>query len=200
VKDASGNAVGGANAYVYDTTGSYNMLGYEITGGDGSVTLYGPTATNFRVAFVVFDGRMIGSQVYNGQLNYPSAPAGNNVNIPASPGTIGLGTVALPAGGVLKGTMTKSGAAIGNSFVQVRLGGKSGAYRIQTIRTMSDGSYMISLPPGTITRLCASDSSANLPNGASPPVNVAPATGSFAYSDTVSITAGSTTTASTLAY
>ncbi len=53
------------NVYIYDTTANYNMLGWEITGGDGSVTLYGATATNFRVAFCVFDGRTIASRAYS---------------------------------------------------------------------------------------------------------------------------------------
>ncbi len=188
VQDASSNPVGAAFAYVYEAT-SYNLLGYEITAGDGTFEVYGPTGANVRVAIVVSDGRMIGSLAHSTTYNN-YVTNGTNVAVGAS-----LGTVSLPAGGVLAGTVTQSGSAGANSLVQFRYGGKSALYRLSTFRTMSDGSYTISLPAGTITRLCAAASSSALPNGATPP-----AAGTYAYNDGVSITAGSTTTAPTLAY
>ena len=87
------------------------MLGWEITGGDGSVTLYGATATNFRVAFCVFDGRTIASRAYSsGGLvsNYPTT--GTNVTSTASPGATNLGTINLPPEASFRGR--SQGAAL----------------------------------------------------------------------------------------
>ncbi len=73
---------------------------------------------------------------------------------------------------------------------------KAAPYRLANFRTMSDGSYTISLPAGTITRLCAAGSSASLPNGSV----TSSLPGSYALSDSVSITAGSIFTPPALAY
>jgi hypothetical protein len=161
------NPVSGAFAYLYDTTGN-TLLGYEVTNGDGSVTVYAPTPANTHVilSIVVDDGRtLLGSNTYygNATLTTPTRiPAGTQIAVPAGGSTNPLGSLALVPGQVLSGVVTNAvgGAPIGNSIVQVRIawiaGALNGGYRIASERTMSDGSYSVSLPAGTqVSRLVA---------------------------------------------
>ncbi len=105
ILDASSNPVGAAYVYVYDTTTNYSMLGFEITAGDGTVTVYGPTGANVRLAIVVNDGRMIGSRALSTTYNN-YVTNGNNITVPA----LWARSAFLP-GGVLSGTVTQSGSA-----------------------------------------------------------------------------------------
>ena len=199
VKDASGNPVGGASAYLYDPASSpttYQLLGWEITDGDGTFTLYGQTGTGstlpLAVGFYVTDGRSIGSVVYNGQSNYPTAAT--KVYIPPST-TVSLGTITLPVGNVLSGVVTNSsgGAPRANSAVQVRNGGNNGNYRLLTERTMSDGSYSVSLPATeTVTRIAAYPYTASpSPGTANTPASNSVA-GSYAYTSSISMSTAQT--------
>ena len=197
--DVNGNPVSQAFVYLYDTAvgTNYQMLGYEITNGDGSVTLYGMPSANVFLSFVIADGRMIGSQVYNGARNYPTN--GTPVSIPAA-----LGTISLPAGAILTGFVNSAstGQPLSNSIVQMRYGGKGGAFRLQSIRSMIDGTYTISLPASiAVTRLCAFDVGVTVPGtGTSSAPAVASGAG-YAYTDSLAIgVTGSTTIAPVLAY
>ena len=159
------NPVSGAFAYLYDTTGN-NLVGYEVTNGDGTVTVYAPPATGQVIlSIVVDDGRPLGTNTYYGSttLTTPTRiPEGTQIVVPAGGGTNPLGSLALVPGQVLSGVVTNAvgGAPIGNSIVQVRIawiaGALNGGYRIASERTMSDGSYSVSLPAGTqVSRLVA---------------------------------------------
>ena len=196
------NAVSQAFAYLYDATGgtpTYNMVGYEVSNGDGTVTLYAPTSySKVVLSIAVNDGRTIGSNTYYGAsaLTTPtSIPSGTRIPVPAAGSTTALGTLALPAGQVLSGTVTNSstGASRGNSIVQVRMGGIGGAFRVLNTRSMSDGSYTASLPSGgTVTRLLACNSSPNSAGTGGNSTTPGSSAGSYAY--TAAFTVSSATT------
>ena len=157
------NPVSGVFAYLYDTTASNNLVGYEVTNGDGTVTVYAPPATGHVILSILVDnGRPLGTNTYygNATLTTPTRiPAGTQIVVPAGGSTTALGSLALTTGQVLSGVVTNTvgGAPIGNSIVQVRIaGGFGGGYRIASERTTSDGSYSISLPAGiSISRVLA---------------------------------------------
>lgn len=187
VKDASGNPIGQATAYLYDTSAAnqYSMLGYEITNADGTVTLYGTPGQTAYLVVTVTNGQAVGSTVYSGKTYYVGN--GNQVTIPAAGQTTALNTVTMLSGAVVNGVVTKSGVRASNKIVQVRIGaGTGGTYRLANVRTMSDGSYSISLPSGqTINRICAYDND----------TTCAATAGTYGVVDnTAALTAGSTNT------
>jgi hypothetical protein len=102
-----------------------------------------------------------------------------------------LGTIALSAGGVLSGTVTVNGVPQGNIRVQVRNGATGGGGRFVNTSTQIDGSYSVSLPAGTYTRVCAFIVSLGCPGG---PGAVSGSGTGFAFVGDVPIASGSTTT------
>lgn len=188
LQDVSTNPVSEAIAFLYDNTG--NLLGYEVSNASGSMMLYSNTPNN-RVVFQMNNGQPIGSSVYDNSMQLMT---GTTVTAPVS-----LGTVSLPAGAVLSGTVTTSGQPAANKYVQVRSGGKAGTNRFVTVRTMSDGSYTISLPENTIfDRVCAYDLGSS---------STCPSTGSgsgsgtnYVFVDNVAMGAAGSTTTQDFAY
>ena len=102
----------------------------------------------------------VGSSIY---LNGTRFLSGTAVAAPAPGATLALGTVNLPAGAVLSGTVTKGGVPVSNAVVQVRSGAKTGNDRFVSTRTQSDGTYTISVPAGTYNRICAFDAGTTCP-------------------------------------
>jgi hypothetical protein len=104
------------------------------------------------------NGTATGSSIYSGKNRLQDGDS-----IPVTIGSVNdLGTITLPAGGVLSGKVTVAGVPQGGVRVQVRNvgttvnnGGKGSGDRFTTTRTMTDGTYSLSLPVGTITRVCA---------------------------------------------
>lgn len=151
--DTNGAPVSQAYADVYNA-GTGSWIGYEHSNGDGSVTVYSDPATPVAILFKISSGDPIGSSIY---LNKTRAGLATAVTAPTA-----LGTVTLPAGGVLNGIVTKGGVPVAGALIQVRDGAKSygtlGIYRFVNVRTMSDGSYTVSLPLGVqFDRICAVD-------------------------------------------
>lgn len=148
--DASGKPISQVKTSINDfSKGTY--FGNETSNSDGSVTLYS-TATAVRLSFTVDNNSGFGSQIYNGVTQTSSATA---VAV-AIGSTTDLGTVTLPAGGVLSGTITVNGVAVGNASLQVRSGGTANANTFLGKTTHLDGSYTLSLPLGTYSmRACA---------------------------------------------
>jgi hypothetical protein len=199
LQDSSTNPVSDANVFVYGTlsTSSFPTIGYEISDGDGSFSVYAdPAATStyassttptVLLTAVVTDGYPAASQAYNGKLNYPTN--GTQITLPAAGGTLPLGTITLPAGAILSGVVTVGGSATGNQIVQVRYGGNGGSYRLVNTRTKSDGSYQIVLPASTTINCVAaygwnySGSTPSCPNPATPTSGYA--SGSYAWQKTV---------------
>lgn len=157
VQDADRNPVRGVSTQLFSTESANPFLGYNLTNGDGGIVLYATPGSSVYLVIAVLDGQMVGSQVYNGKLNYPTN--GTPIVVPSPAGSKNdLGTISLPTGAVLSGVVksASTGLPLANSFVQVWYGGYTNAYRLLTTRTMIDGSYTISLPAGsTVNLLCA---------------------------------------------
>jgi len=175
------NPISQAKVRIYDSTG---YLGFETSNGDGSVTLY--AAAPVKVQPVIDNGTFIGTEFYNGVTKTSSATL-----VPV--GTV-LGTITLPAGGVLSGTVDVGGTTTGDRVVQVRSGGiLPGNFFVNT-RTQNDGSYSISLPPGSYNVRACNPADTNASTGCNNATSVWTAgTGAGQYS-VPSITAGSITT------
>lgn len=193
---------------VYDST-SATYQGFEASNGDGTVTVYSSDSLNCLLEFKVDSGSTsVGSAVYDGPttdvdaaLSY--AVAGTRLTSgTAVPFTLGvnnpLGTITLPAGGELKGFVTKNvssvSTAVGNAKVQVRTSGANGGFRFITTRTQSDGSYSISLPANTYNTVCAFVETATNPcntTGTSP-------TGYYGSAASIAVTAGTSNTLATI--
>lgn len=158
VQDAAANPVRMALSQIYSTSAAkkYAFLGYTFTNGDGSVVHYASPEAEGSVYLTVTPnaGQMAGSQAYDGQLNYPANGTPIPVPSPAG-GTIDLGAISLPPGTILTGLVKSAatGEPLANSFVQIRYGGYSDAYRLLTTRTMVDGSYAVSLPANSLVSL-----------------------------------------------
>jgi len=94
-----------------------------------------------------------GSIIYAGVTQLGSATP---INVNGS--DVALGTITLPDGGVLNGTVYAGSSGdtatpIGNFSVEVRDGGTAGANRFIRGRTRGDGSFVLTLPAGTYERV-----------------------------------------------
>lgn len=194
---------------VYDGT-TFEYQGFETSNGDGTVTVYTSASSDYVLELKVDGGSTtVGSAIYDGPAT-DSDPAaaqvvsgarltfGTQVTFTADSTSITeLGTLTMPVGGELKGKIYKTTATAGNeqanAIVQVRgynTSGGGGGFRFISTRTQADGSYSISLPPGTTaySRVCAF-----LPTAVSPCPTTASGTG-FASANSVAVTASSSTT------
>lgn len=190
LQDGSGNGVSQAKVRIYDVTGTaYTFQGFEVSNADGTVTAY-TSLSNALIEFKLDNGQTtLGSAIYNTTALETQLGLGTSTATPAA-----LGTVNLPSGGELKGTVTVGGSAVGNALVQIRNGGKTGAERFTTTRTQSDGSYSISLPAGTYTRVCAVApglAASTCPGSGSGSGSSA---GNYAFQDSVAVSANGSTT------
>lgn len=171
--DGSSNPVSQAKLFLRSSDGS-TLISQEPTNSDGTVTLYSSTDGNYLLQIVIEDGRFVGSSIYSGKTRLLS---GDPVNVTVEGNNL-LGSLNLPAGGVLTGTVYESDGTTpaGNLRVQVRSGGTSSNDRFVWTRTKGDGTYTISLPEGAYERIRAGqgDTAVDINN--------------------VSITAGGTTT------
>jgi hypothetical protein len=196
LRDAGDNPLGQAKAVLRDSTGT--TISKEASNSDGTVSVYSAVtatgATSALLEIKIDDGRMIGSSIYSGKTRLLSGdlavPSGDPV--PVTIGSVNdLGTIALSAGGVLSGTVTVNGVPQGNIRVQVRNGATGGGGRFVNTSTQIDGSYSVSLPAGTYTRVCAFIVSLGCPGG---PGAVSGSGTGFAFVGDVPIASGSTTT------
>lgn len=202
LRDPSGNPLSQVNVYLYDnsgTTPTLNMVSFEISNSDGTVTVYTTTQSSVKLGFTVDDGEMIGSAVYtsSGSATLSSIANGSPIAVPTAGTTTALGNIALPNGTILTGIVKKGGNPAPNTMIQVRVGGRGGGARLLNVRTMVDGSYQVSLPANsTITRVCAFDVNTSCPNTGS-----GSGTGSnYAFFDAIAMTATGTTVRQDFAY
>lgn len=153
LQDSSAKPVSQAKVRLYDSASS--QISFEVSNADGAVTVFSSlTATNDLLEIRIDNGEAIGSSIY---LNQTQLAAGAPVTV-ATSSTTTIGTIVLPAGAVLTGTVTKGGQPAPNVIVQIRKGGLGGSSRFVQTRTMIDGSYTISLPANTtFDRVCAFD-------------------------------------------
>ena len=161
--NSTGTACNPSNVNAY----CFTFISNESSSSDGSVTFYAPDSTTLTAnQFFVIQAKLDGGQQTLGTVVYDSA--NNSTSVTTTSGmasgsavtftagsTTAVGNFYLPAGGELTGkVMDASGTTpYANAVLQVRssTGGNS---RIVTTRTMSDGSYTISLPAGTYN-VCA---------------------------------------------
>ncbi len=189
IQDQAGKPIGGAKPR-FRSKVNFDILSKEASNGDGSASLYSTLANmdNNLLEVKIDDGGFIGSSIYIGKTRLID---GDPIPVMLG-GVTNLGTVTLPAGGVLTGKVTVGGIPPKVVVkIQVRNGGKGSGNRFTTTRTMSDGTYSISLPAGTYTRVCAFTGSS---------ASICPSSGSsgsgggsgYAYIDNVAITANET--------
>ena len=159
IQDTAGNPISQAKPRFRARTAigpdltKFDVLSKEASNGDGTVSLYATNANkdNNWLEIKIDNGTAIGSSIYSGKNRLQDGDA-----IPVTIGGVNdLGTITLPAGGMLSGKVTVAGIPQPGVRVQVRNGGKGSGDRFTTTRTMSDGTYSLSLPVGTITRVCA---------------------------------------------
>lgn len=165
IKDSGGNAVPQAKVRVYDS--GFEYKGFEVSNGDGTVTIYSNVTDDHVVEIKIDNGQMIGSTIYSGftrLLDGDVVPFTLGQTLPIDSdtgGTTPFPTVTLPAGGVLSGTVTAQtgGTPLANVIVQVRKGGTGNNARFVSTRTQSDGTYSVSVPDsvlgGAYDRVCA---------------------------------------------
>ena len=220
LQDPSGNPVSQAQVYLYPRNNAivasadplavvqYNQAqGWEISNSDGTVTLYAPAPIgNVEMAFNIDDGEMYGTSIYAGPGQPAVAPSlsrGNAAQITGlAVGTpIILPAITIPAGAVLSGNVADpTGAPRANAKVQIRIGNfTTGNYQLATTRTMSDGSYSLSLPANALLAgVVAFPASYNVGNNGSPQLtgsSPASLAGNYAYATNVQMgVAGSSKT------
>lgn len=97
---------------VFDSTGA-TYQGFEATNGDGAVTVYTNATGNYLLEYKVDNGSTtIGSAIHNGTATPTGTrlTTGTGVAFTADSATVtALGTLTLPTGGELTGTVTKGG-------------------------------------------------------------------------------------------
>jgi hypothetical protein len=200
LKDAAGNPVSQVKALLRKGNSAApndgDIISKEASNSDGTVSVYSAaSASDDLLELKIDSGQMIGSTIYNGRtrlLSGGTVPGGDPLAVTV--GTVSdLGTVTLPAGGVLSGTVTLGNVPKGDIKVQVRNGGTGAGARFVNTRTQSDGTYSISLPAGTYSRVCAIAPdlpSGSCPSGAVPTTSV----GTYALVNNQSVVAGTITT------
>jgi hypothetical protein len=176
---------------------SSNFMGSENTIGDGSIEFYAFAGSAYRIQFLLDNGSTVAGTVTYDGTSTPTTlvlASGSAVAFTAGSATtpVALGTITLPAGGELKGTVKIGTVATGNVVVQVRSGGFGGAARVVTTRTSADGTYSVSLPAATYDRVCAFVTTAlnACPNQATPS-----SAGLYGSADGVTVTSGQSNTA-----
>jgi len=207
LQDAAGNPISQAKprfrarATIGADTTKFDVLSKEASNGDGTASLYATNTNkdNNWLEIKIDNGTRIGSSIYSGKNRLQDADA-----IPVTIGGVrDLGTITLSAGGELKGIVTVAGVPQGGVRVQVRNvgtngnnGGKGSGDRFTNTRTMSDGTYSISLPAGAITRVCAftGNQASNCPSSGTGTGKASGAGFSYEFFDNVVITANANKT------
>lgn len=174
------NPVSQTKVHIYDSTG---FLGFEVSNSDGSVVLY--AAAPVKVQPVIDNGTFLGTQFSNGVKQTSTASL-------IAVGTA-MGTITLPAGGVLSGTVNVGTTPTGDRLVQVRSGGTAAINYLINTRTQLDGSYSISLPAGSYNVRACNPADAVVATGCGNTATWAAGTGAGQYS-VPAITASGTTT------
>ena len=146
--------------FINDNTANTNFVGNEATNSDGTVEVYAALG-DYHITYQVDNGSTTtGTAIEDGTAN-PTAAQLQVAPVvhfdPATPIALGsLGTVNLPAGGEIRGVVTLGSVPTGNLLVQVRIGGAGGGgSRFASTRTSKDGSYSLSVPALTYSRVCA---------------------------------------------
>ncbi|MDH5547217.1 MAG: hypothetical protein OEZ43_16640 [Gammaproteobacteria bacterium] len=172
IKDSSGTPVSQAKIFLLRANGT-GFIGNELSNSDGSFTVFSDTAgVDLTMLIRIDDGRDYGSMVFNGS-GYNRA-AGTAIIVATDGTDTDLGTISLPTGGILTGTVTKAGSPAVNASISIS---QDGTNVFLTLNSLSDGSYTISVPATTYSSITATKA------------------GVVASADNVVVTAGGTATA-----
>jgi len=170
--DSSTSPISQAQGNLYywnSTTPSLTGLGQEISNSEGMLELYTtgtlPANTTLKLGFSIYTNELFGSSTLGWDGTKYTAGGGNpiknsrEVPFPVAGATTPLGSIALPAGVILRGFVLNSSTNQGrpNVTVQIRKGGSTdGSFQMVNVRTKSDGSYTVTLPTGmVITQIVA---------------------------------------------
>ncbi len=145
----TGGGTGFSQAKVLLIDGTGNTVSQEVSSSDGSVTLYTDTSASYSLVVRVDDKRAYGSTVYNGKTQLALA---DTVALTTGSTATAL-SIAMPAAGLLTGTISDTSGVIGNRGVQVRSGGLTTTEKFVSISSRGDGSFSFSLPAGTYERV-----------------------------------------------
>ncbi len=142
------------------STGAF--LNSEVTNSDGSVTVYSTAPTTAKFVFLVDGGQAgVGSAMYDGDtlptaLNFGSATVVDMTTTPS------LGTITLPAGNTLSGTLAVGAGGV--RVLQIRNGSSAPGISFTQTRSQGDGSYTINLPPSGTYYMRVCDPTAGFAN------------------------------------
>jgi hypothetical protein len=161
LEDSSNNPLSQVKFRLYDPAGP-TYLGNEISNSDGTVTMYTDQTGDHVAEFRIDRASSTGGNIYMNQTQLASGAL-----IPVN-GTYDLGTVSLPVGGVLRGNVYAGNAGdtttpFANFPIEVRDSDNpdpTTATRFTRIRTRGDGSYVLTIPPGTYERVKMRDATA----------------------------------------
>lgn len=193
LQDGSSNPISQAKVFLYDAGTTGNPIeGYEVSNSDGTVTAYATTATSYFEIKLDGGETTLGTSIYDGTSGGTTQlTLGTAVNTSAN---TTLNTVTVPSGGELTGTVTDSiGNPVANAIVQVRNNGLTNAFRFTQVRTNSDGSYSISLPAVTYSRVCVI-AAGYAPSTCTGSTTTPTAGANYNYQDNVAVAANSSTT------
>ena len=151
------------NLYYWNSnTSSMTGLGQEISNSEGMLELYTtgtlPANTTLKLGFSIYTNELFGSSTLGWDGTKYTAGGGNpiknsrEVPFPLAGANTPLGSIALPAGVILRGFVLNSSTDQGRSnvTVQIRKGGTDGSFQMVNVRTKSDGSYTVTLPTGMV--------------------------------------------------
>ena len=151
VQDGGSNPVVRAKMRLYDS--SFNFIGQEVSDSHGVFTSYTALTGDHYLEIRIDREHTVGSIIYDGQTQLLTGTA---IPIASVGDDQPLGTITLPAGGMLRGNVYADDlrtTPLMNFRVQVRDGGVLVDNRFLQVRTRGDGSYVISLPATTYDRV-----------------------------------------------
>ena len=150
---------------VFDSsTTPATYLNFEPSNGDGTVTVYSSAPTTAKFVFLVDGGQTgVGTAVYDGTTTPTALRLGAVTAIDMNT-TTSLGTITLPAGYALSGSL--AGGSGGMRVLQIRNGATASTVGagnfLLNARSQVDGTYSVNLQPGSyFVRLCDPDPSAS---------------------------------------
>ena len=162
LQDIGGNPLSQVKFRLYDPAGPA-YLGNEISNSDGTVTMYTDLAGDHVAEFRIDRASSVGGNIY---LDQTQLASGDLIDVTA--GDVDLGTLTLPGGGILTGNVYAGNTGdtttpIANFSIEVRdsdIPDPTTATRFTRIRTRGDGSYVLTIPPGTYERVKMRDATA----------------------------------------
>jgi hypothetical protein len=140
--------VGQVDVLLYDS--GNRVASRTQSAADGTFTLSSSSGSTsgYHLVCLVSDGSAIGSGVYastGSSIGYRTFGGGTALSTPALGSSTPLSTITMPVGVALSGAITVGGTATGCIPLQFTANSSN---KVVTVRTRSDGSYLLCLPAG----------------------------------------------------